>query len=148
MEIILKQDVDNVGHKDSVVKVRDGYARNFLFPRGLAILATSSSLRHHEEITRQKSHKETRLRNDAAKTAEILNAITIQVGAKVSQTGKIFGSVTALQLAEELQKRGYNISRKQITLDEESIKETGKYSAKIKLHKDIAATFNFEVVKE
>jgi len=148
MEVILKQDVKNLGHKDEIVKVRPGYGRNFLIPQGFAILASEGNRKMLAESVRQRAHKEEKMRNEATATAEKLASVTIQVGAKVGESGKIFGSVNAIQIADALRKSGIEIDRKNISLDEEAIKQIGTYTAHIKVYKDIKADVKFEVVAE
>ena len=148
MEVILKQDVKNLGHKDEVVKVRPGYGRNYLIPQGFAMLATEGNRKMLAESVRQRAHKEEKLRNEASATAEKLASLTVQVGAKVGESGKIFGSVNAIQIAEALRKAGVEVERKNITLDEESVKQIGTYTAHVKIYKDIKADVKFEVVAE
>ena len=148
MEVILKQDVKNLGHKDEVVKVRPGYGRNYLIPQGFAMLATEGNRKMLAESVRQRAHKEEKLRTEATATAEKLAALTVQVGAKVGESGKIFGSVNAIQIAEALRKAGVEVERKNISLDEEAIKQIGTYTAHVKIYKDIKADVKFEVVAE
>ncbi len=148
MEVILKQDVKNLGHKDEVVKVRPGYGRNYLIPQGFAMLATEGNRKMLAESVRQRAHKEEKLRTEASATAEKLSALTIQVGAKVGESGKIFGSVNAIQIAEAIRKAGVEIDRKNISFDEEAIKQIGTYTAHVKIYKDIKADVKFEVVAE
>ena len=148
MEIILIQDVDRLGNKDDVVAVKDGYARNFLIPQKKAIAATSSAKKVLAENIKQRAHKESRLREEAKVLAEKLMNKNVKIGAKVSSAGKIFGSVNTIQVAEAINKKGFEIDRKQITLPEDSIKEVGTYTAKIKLFKDVVVELEFEVVGE
>lgn len=148
MEIILKQDVKGLGYKNDMVTVRNGYGRNFLLPKGLAVLATDSAKKMHAEVLKQTSFKEEKSRKEAAGNAEKLANVSIQVGAKAGENGKIFGSVTTIQVAEALQKAGYNIERKNIEIEGESIKALGSYKAKVRLYKEVSATVNFEVVAE
>lgn len=148
MEIILKQDVKGLGYKNDMVTVRNGYGRNFLLPQGLAVLATSSAKKMHAEVLKQTSFKEEKARKEASANAEKLSSVSIQVGAKAGENGKIFGSVTTIQVAEALQKAGYNIERKNIEIEGDSIKALGSYKAKVRLFKEIAATVTFEVVAE
>ena len=149
MEIILKQDVTNLGHKDDIVTVKNGYATNYLIPQGFAILATASAKKIHAENMRQRAHKETKLREDATALAAKLEGLTITVGAKASSTGKIFGSITNIQIAEALATKGFEIDRKQITITSESaVKELGIFDAEIKLYREIKATIKFEIVAE
>jgi len=148
MEIILKEDVKNLGYKDDVVKVRDGYGANFLIPKGFGILATESAKKVHTENLRQRSKKEEQTRVQAAATAEKLNGVSIQIGAKAGESGKIFGSINTIQIAEALKKAGYDIDRKNITIDEDHIKNLGTYTAKVKVYKEISTNISFEVVAE
>ena len=149
MQVILKEDVKNLGSKHDLVKVRPGYARNFLFPQGFALEATEGRRKEVAEITKQRAHKEEKLRTAAEKTGEFLKNITLKVGAKAGEKGKIFGSVTSIQLSEAIKKSGYDVDRKNISIDnEENIKTLGTYTAKVKLHKDVTVAVNFEVVSE
>jgi large subunit ribosomal protein L9 len=148
MEIILKQDVKNLGYKDDVVKVRDGYGANFLIPQGHALLATESAKKVHAETLRQRAGKETKIREEAVKTAEALKDVTLEIGTKAGESGKIFGSVNTIQIAEALKKKGYDIDRKNITIDEDHIKALGTYTAKVKIYKEISSTVSFEIVAE
>ena len=149
MQVILKQDVKNLGTKHDLVKVRPGYARNFLFPQGLALEATQGRRKEVTEIVKQRAHKEEKLRTAAEKTAEFLKSITLKVGAKAGEKGKIFGSITSIQLSEAMKKSGYEIDRKHISLDnEENIKTIGTYTATVKLHKEVTFKVNFEVISE
>ncbi len=148
MEIILKQDIANLGHKDDIVEVKNGYGRNFLIPQGMAILANASTKKSHAEKLRQQSHKEEQFRSDAEAQAAKLNKVEFKIGAKTSSTGKIFGSVNTIQIAEVLNEKGYDVDRKNISLNDDSIKEVGTYTATIKLYKDIKAEISFEVCAE
>ena len=148
MEIILIQDVDRLGSKDDIVNVKDGYARNFLVPKKLAIIATATAKKILAENTKQRAHKEAKLIAEANKIAEQIVNKKVKIGAKTSTSGKIFGSVNTIQLAEAINKKGFEIERKQINLPTDSIKEVGKYIAKIKLHKSVIVDFEFEVVAE
>lgn len=148
MEVILKQDIKGLGFTDDLVKVRPGYGRNFLIPRGAAILATEGAKKMHAEIMKQRSFKEEKLRKEAVANAEKLAGATIKIGAKAGENGKIFGSVTTIQVAEALNKAGYPVERKNIEISDESIKTLGTYSAKVRLFKDVFASVNFEVVAE
>ena len=148
MEIILLQDVTNLGSKDDVVVVKNGYGRNYLIPQKLAILATPSSKKVLSENLKQRAHKEAKLKEVALKQAEILKSITIVIGAKTSSTGKIFGSVNNIQVAEALKEKGFEVDRKQITIKEDSIKEIGKHTAKVKFHREVVVELEFEVVAE
>ena len=148
MEIILIQDVERLGSKDDVVNVKDGYARNFLIPQKKAIAATGTAKKVLAENIKQRAHKEAKLKDAALVTAEKLANKKLKIGAKTSSSGKIFGSVNTIQLAEAINKKGFEIDRKQIILPEDSIKEVGTYTAKIKLHKEVVVEIEFEVVAE
>ena len=148
MEIILKQDVNNLGTKDEIVVVKDGYARNFLLPKGLAMMATSSAKKALAENIKQKAHKEARIKAEAEKIAAKMNGLKLIIGAKTSSTGKIFGSVNTIQISEALHGQGFDIDRKNIQLQEEHIKEVGTYKAKVKLHKDVSVEVDFDVISE
>lgn len=149
MEIILKQDVQNLGHKDDIVVVKNGYATNFLIPQGLAIMATVTAKKIHAENMRQRAHKEAKFREDATALAAKLEGLTVKLTTKVSAQGKIFGSVNNIQVAEALVALGYEIDRRNITIvDADNVKEVGTYEANVKCYKDIKATINVEVVGE
>src|SRR3990172_2249756 len=149
MEIILKQDVAHLGSKHDLVKVRPGYARNFLFPQGFAVEATEGRRKEVAEVVKQRAHKEEKLRKEAEKTAEFLKSILLKVGAKAGEKGRIFGSITSIQISEAIKKSGYDVDRKNISLDnEDNIKTLGTYIATVKLHKDVSIKVNFEVVAE
>ncbi|NQU53701.1 MAG: 50S ribosomal protein L9 [Bacteroidetes bacterium] len=148
MEIILKQDVERLGSADDIVNVKDGYASNFLIPTKKAIVATSTAKKVLAENIKQRAHKEAKLIAEANKIAEQIVNKKVKIGAKTSTSGKIFGSVNTIQLAEAINKKGFTIDRKQISLPTDSIKEIGKYTAKIKLHKSVVIDFEFDVVAE
>jgi large subunit ribosomal protein L9 len=148
MEIILIQDVEKLGQKDDVIKVKDGYARNFLIPQKIAIKATESAKKIVAENKKQRVFKEAKSRNQALEMAAKLQTLKITIGAKTSTSGKIFGSVNTIMIAEAINKNGFEIDRKQIMLEEDHIKEVGTFSAKIKLYKDVIIDFGFEVVAE
>ncbi|MES2566111.1 MAG: 50S ribosomal protein L9 [Bacteroidota bacterium] len=148
MEVILKQDLKGLGYKNDIVKVKNGYGRNFLIPQRIAVLATESNKKMQAEEIKQSSFKEQKLRNEATAMVAKFADVTVKVGAKAGESGKIFGSVTNIQLAEALKKAGYDVERKNIEMNEESIKALGTYSAKVRLFKEVSATINFEVVAE
>jgi large subunit ribosomal protein L9 len=148
MEIILTQDVENLGMKDELVKVKDGYARNFLIPQKMAIKATESTKKIVAENKKQRVFKEAKTRNEALEMAAKLQQLKVTIGAKTSTSGKIFGSVNTIMIAEAINKNGFEIERKQIILEEDHIKEVGTFTAKIKLYKDVVVDFEFEVVAE
>ena len=148
MEIILKQDVDNLGNKHDIVTVKPGYARNFLIPQGIAVAATPSAKKVVAEVVRQQSHKAAKAKEQAQKLATAIGGLSLKIGAKAGESGKIFGSVNTIQIAEAIQAAGYDIERKQITLTNEHIKELGSYEATVKLYKDVKATVKFDVVAD
>jgi large subunit ribosomal protein L9 len=148
MEIILLQDIQTLGSKDDIVTVKDGYGRNYLIPQKMAIVANTTSKKVLAENIRQRAHKEAKLKAEAQALAAQLQGKVVIIGAKTSSSGKIFGSVNTIQLAEAINKLGFEIDRKQIKIAEDSIKEVGTYSAKIKLHKEVTVDFGFEVVSE
>jgi large subunit ribosomal protein L9 len=149
MEVILKQDIPNLGYKDDIITVKNGYGRNYLIPQGLAILATGTNKKVVAENKKQKSYKEDKVRNEALTIAKTLENITLKIGAKAGTSGKIFGSVNAIQIAHALKEQfNFDFDRKQIEVDGESIKELGNYKAKIKLHKEVHVEIDFEVFAE
>lgn len=148
MDVILKQDISNLGHKDEIVTVKDGYARNYLIPKGYAVNATASMRKMHEEILRQKAHKEEKIHQQAVEIAEKMKEIELTIGAKTSTKGKIFGSVNTIQISEALKEKGFDVDRKDISFKEEPIKEIGKYTANVKLHKNVTVEIPFEIIAE
>jgi large subunit ribosomal protein L9 len=148
MEIILIQDVNKLGQKDDIIKVKDGYGRNFLIPRGFAVAASSSARKMHSENLRQRAHKEEKIKVAAQEIATRLTDVKIVVGAKTSTSGKIFGSVNTIQIAESLKEKGFDIDRRNITLPDDQVKEVGKYKAIIKLHRDVKVEVEFEIIAE
>ncbi|MDO9154495.1 MAG: 50S ribosomal protein L9 [Paludibacter sp.] len=147
MEIILKEDVINLGYKGDIVKVKNGYGRNFLIPTKKAILATTSAKKMLAEDLKQRAHKLERIKNEALELAEKVKDITLAVGAKTSTTGKIFGAVGPIQIADAFEKAGFTVDRKVIVL-KEPVKEIGTYKATLKLHKEVTVEVTFEVVSE
>ena len=148
MEVILKKNVDKLGYKDEVVTVKPGYGRNFLIPQGYALLATSSALKAHTETMKQRAHKETKVLAEAEALAVKLSEVTLTIGTKAGENGKIFGSVNTVQLAEALKVLGFDIDRKSLKIKNEPIKEVGSYEAEVNLHKRVKPTFKFDVVGE
>ena len=148
MEVILKQDIPNLGFKNDIVTVKNGYGRNYLIPKGIATLATKPAVKVHEENMRQRAHKEEKIKNEAVALAEKLSGSTIKIGAKTSSTGKIFGSVNTIQIAEMLKEQGVDVDRRNIKIVEDAVKEVGFYNAVVKLHKEVTAEFKFEVIAE
>ena len=148
MEIILLQDISNLGNKDEVTTVKNGYARNYLIPKGMATAATESAKKVLAENIKQRAHKEAKIKDDAEQRAKQMEGIKLTIGAKTSSTGKIFGSVNTIQIAEALAGKGFDIDRKSISLKDEQIKEVGSYTAEIKLHRDVKVSVEFEVISE
>jgi large subunit ribosomal protein L9 len=148
MYIILKQDVPSLGHKDDIITVKNGYALNYLIPKGFAVNATPSLRKMHEEVLRQRAHKEEKVRLEALEIADKIKVLKLTIGAKTSTKGKIFGSVNTIQISEALKNEGFEVDRKDITIKEELIKEIGNYTATIKLHRDVSVEIPFEIVAE
>ena len=146
MELILKEDVINLGYKDDIVKVKDGYGRNYLIPTGKAIIATESAKKVLAENLRQRAHKLAKIKADAEELAKKMEGISLTIATKVSATGAIYGSVGAIQIAEELAKLGFEIDRKIIAV--EAAKEIGSYTATVKLHTEVAVKIAYTVVAE
>jgi large subunit ribosomal protein L9 len=145
MEIILKQDVQNLGFKDDIVNVKPGYGRNFLIPQGFATMATPSAKKVLAENLKQKAHKEAKVVADAQSLAEALKALEIKITAKAGGD-KLFGSVTNSDIAEALEKAGHTIDRKFITSG--TVKRTGKYIATVRLHRSVIVELAYEIVGE
>ena len=146
MEIILKKDVANLGLADEVVKVKAGYATNYLIPQGFAVRGTKSALKQHEETIRQRAHKEAKLVADAEALAAKIAAVPVKIVVKVAESGKLYGSVTAAQVADVLAAAGYEIEKRHISLPE--IKETGEFEGSVKVYKAVAATIKVKVEAE
>ncbi|MDD4776857.1 MAG: 50S ribosomal protein L9 [Fermentimonas sp.] len=147
MEVILKEDIHNLGYKDDLVNVRKGYARNFLIPQGKAIIASESAKKVLAENQKQRAHKIAQIKADAQALADKMEGVTLSIGAKTSSTGTIFGSVTNIQIADALQVKGFEIDRK-VILIKDQVKEVGNYTAVVKLHKEVSVEVPFEVVAE
>ena len=149
MEIILKQDMPSLGYKDDIVTVKDGYARNYLIPQGMAIPATATNRKVVEEVQRQRAFKEEKLRKEAEALASALEKVKVRIPAKAATTGKIFGSVNNVQIAEAIKEQyNYDIDRKKIHLDGDSVKELGSYKATVNIFREIKAEIEFEVFEE
>ncbi|PKP54014.1 MAG: 50S ribosomal protein L9 [Bacteroidetes bacterium HGW-Bacteroidetes-1] len=149
MEVILKQDVNNLGFTHDIVTVKDGYARNYLIPKKLAIIANDTNRKVLTELLRQQSFKADRIKNEAATIAKALEGLNLRIVAKAGASGKIFGSVNAVQIANAIKEaKNIDIDRKKIHLNEDSVKELGNYKAKIKLHKEVQFEIDFEVYAE
>lgn len=148
MEIILLQDVENLGSKFDLVKVKPGYGRNFLIPKGMAKIANASNKKHLEEIKKQQAAKLAKKLEEIRVLAEKISSTKLIVGTKAGSTGKLFGSITNIQLADALKAQfGIEVDRKKITLNQE-IKELGTFKASVHLYKDVNAEFEFEVISE
>ena len=147
MEIILKEDINTLGYKDDVVSVKNGYGRNYLIPQGKAVIASVSARKILAENLKQRAHKMAQLKKDAEEIAKRLEGLSLTIGAKVSSTGKIFGSVGSIQIAESLEKAGFEIDRKSIII-KDAVKEVGNYTATVKLHREVTVEIPFEVVAE
>ena len=149
MDIILKQDVANLGYKNDIVTVKPGYGRNFLIPQGLAILATERNRKILAEEMRQQAHKEEKIKDEALEKAKALEGLKLQIPAKAAVTGKIFGSVNTIMIANAIKEAtGIEVDRKHIVLNEDAIKDVGDYTAKLKLHKEVSVDINFNVFAE
>jgi len=148
MEIILIQDINKLGQKDDLVNVKAGYARNYLIPEGFAVAATPSAKKMHAENQKQRAHKEEKIKAAAQDMAEKMADLKIIIGAKTSSSGKIFGSVNTIQIAEALKGKGFEIDRKNITLPNDQIKEIGNYKATIRLHREVNVEIDFEIKAE
>ena len=148
MEIILKEDVQNLGFKDDIIAVKNGYGRNFLIPKGLAVLATPSARKVHAENLRQRAHKEAQLVKEAQSIADRLSALQLKLQAKVGSGDKLFGSISNIDLAAALEKQNEAIDKKYIIVQGGSVKRLGAYTAKVRLHRDVIADLAFEVVPE
>jgi len=147
MEVILKEDVLNLGYKDDVVNVKKGYARNFLIPQGKAVIANESAKKVLAENQKQRAHKLKQIKEDAQAIADKMEGVSLTIGAKTSSTGTIFGSVTNIQIADGLEEKGFEVDRKLIVIKDQ-VKEVGNYTAVVKLHKEISVEIPFEVVAE
>ncbi len=147
MEIILKEDVANLGYKNDVVTVKSGYGRNYLIPTGKAVIASPAAKKVLAEDLRQRAHKLEKIKKDAEALAEQLKGVSLTISTKVSSTGTIFGSVGNIQIAEELEKLGHKIDRKIIVV-KDTVKEVGTYKALVKLHKEVSVEIPFTVVAE
>ena len=148
MDVILKQDVDRLGFKNDIVNVKNGYARNYLIPQGFAIVATESARKVVAETLRQQSHKAIKALEDAKAIGEKIAGLSLKIGAKAGESGKIFGSVNNIQVAEAMANAGHEVERKNIDLGAEAIRDLGSYTAKVRLHKEVTVEVNFEVVAE
>ncbi|WP_161889225.1 50S ribosomal protein L9 [Pontibacter russatus] len=147
MEVILKDDVKNLGYKNDTVTVKPGYGRNYLIPQGLAVIADKSNKKVVAENIRQAAHKADKIKNDAQELANSIGDVVLEIPAKVGETGKIFGSVTTLQISDALKAKGVEVDRKRISFDQD-VKTAGEYTATINLHKEVKHQVRFNVVAE
>jgi large subunit ribosomal protein L9 len=149
MEIILKQDITGLGYKNDLLTVKDGYGRNYLIPKGLAMVATESNKKQLAELKKQQAFKEEKIKKEADAIAQTLEGTTLQIAVKASTTGKIFGSVNNIIVATAIkEQKNLEIDRKKISLDTDNIKEVGQYKAVVKLHKDVEVELELDVVAE
>ncbi len=148
MELILKEDVQNLGFKDDLVSVKNGYGRNFLIPQGLAAMATPSAKKVLAENLKQRAHKEKKIVDAASKTAEALKSLELKIAAKTGAGDKLFGSITNMDVAAALEKQGHEIDKKFISINGGTVKRTGSCNAQIRLHREVVVDFPFEVVAE
>lgn len=147
MEIILKQDIKSLGEKDDIVNVKPGYGRNYLIPQGFAVLATESAKKVLAENLKQAQFKQDKIKKDAEAIAGRLEGVKLTIGAKAGESGKIFGSVNTIQVADALKKEGFEVDRRRITFETEP-KFVGEYVANLNLHKEVKVQVPFEVVAE
>jgi len=147
MEIILKEDIKGLGYKNDIVKVRDGYGRNFLIPKKMAILATESNKKVVAENIKQAAHKAEKIKTEAAELAAKLEGLELSISTKVGESGRIFGAITSLQVSDALKAKGFSVDRKKISFKED-IKEVGVYKAHLDLHKEVKQTITVNVVAE
>jgi len=147
MEVVLKQDVQGLGYKNDVVKVKAGYGNNFLIPNGLALIANDSNKRQVAENVRQAAHKAEKLKQDAQALAAKIGELTLEIGTKAGESGKIFGAVTALQIADALKAKGFDVDRKKVIL-KENPKQIGTYTVNLDLHKEVKHEVKVNVVAE
>lgn len=147
MEVILVKDIQGLGYKNDTVKVKPGYGRNYLIPQGLAIVANNSNRKKIDENIRQAAHKAEKIKKDAEAIAEKIQKVTLEIGAKVGESGKIFGAITTLQIADALKSKGIEVDRRQISFPKD-VKEVGEHTALIDLHKEVKQEIPFNVVAE
>ena len=147
MEIILKEDIANLGYKNDIVTVKSGYGRNYLIPTGKAVIASPAAKKMLAEELKQRAHKLEKIKKDAEALAAQLEGVSLKIATKVSSTGTIFGSVGSIQIAEELEKLGHKIDRK-IIFVKDAVKEVGSYKATVRLHTEVSVEIPFEVVAE
>jgi large subunit ribosomal protein L9 len=147
MEIILKEDVTGLGYRNDLITVKSGYGRNYLIPQGYALAATESNKKVLAENLKQSAHKADKLKQDAEYIAAQIDAVFLEINAKASESGKIFGAVTTIQLADSLKAVGIELDRRKISFDQKEIKLIGEYTATVDLHREVKATLKFKVVE-
>ena len=148
MEVLLKKDIDRLGNKDEIISVKNGFGRNFLIPKEMAVLATDSVKKMHAETLKQRAHKDNQMKEEASKLFAKMSKQTFKVPAKVGENGKIFGSISNIQLADALDKAGFKIERKNITLPTNNLKSVGKFEADVVFHKEVSGKISFEIVED
>lgn len=148
MEVILKQDIKNLGYTHDVVKVKNGYGLNYLIPRGYAVIANEANRKINEETLRQRAHKLEKIKQDAESVKSAIENVVLTIKAKAGENGKLFGSVTTQQIADVLSGMGHEIDKRLISINDSQIKNLGTYTADVQLHRDVTVTLNFEVVAE
>ncbi len=148
MEVILKQDIKNLGYTHDVVKVKNGYGLNYLIPRGYAVIANEANRKMNEETLRQRAHKLEKIKQDAESVKSAIENVVLTLKAKAGENGKLFGSVTTQQIADVLAGMGHEIDKRLISINDSQIKNLGTYTADVQLHRDVNVTLNFEVVAE
>ncbi|MEP0987270.1 50S ribosomal protein L9 [Ekhidna sp.] len=147
MEVILREDIQGLGYKNDTVDVKPGYGRNFLIPRGMAIIASDSNKKMISENIRQAAHKAEKAKKDAEEIAKKIGELTLEIKTKAGESGKIFGAITPIQVAEALTAQGHEVDRKRISF-EQKIKEVGEYTALLDLHKEVHHPIQIKVVAE
>ncbi len=147
MEVILREDIKGLGYKNDIVAVKDGYGRNYLIPQGLAILANRSNVKMIQENVRQAAHKAEKVKKDAEALANSIGELVLEINTKAGESGKIFGAITALQVSDALQTKGYDVDRKRIDFNG-NIKEVGEHTVSLNLHKEIQHEITLKVVAE
>ncbi|MEP2772887.1 MAG: 50S ribosomal protein L9 [Fulvivirga sp.] len=147
MEVILKQDIQGLGYKDDIVNVKPGYGRNYLIPQGIAIFATDANRKMVAENIKQAAHKAEKIKKDAEEIANKIGDITLELKTKAGESGKIFGAITTVQVAEALKDKGFDVDRKKISFNT-TIKELGEYTASLDLHREVQHEINIKVVAE
>lgn len=147
MEIILTQDIQGLGYKNDLVKVKPGYGRNYLIPNGMALMATESNKKVLAENTRQAAHKAAKLKQDAEALAQKIGDLVLEIGTKAGESGRIFGAITGIQVSDALKAKGFDVDRKKVIFKSQP-KETGEYAVTLDLHKEVKHEIKIKVVAE